>query len=129
MALSLKIVTPSSLAFEETVDELQVPGWEGQYGVLPQHARMLTLTKPGVAVLYRSGGTQKVLLGKGFAEIGEDRVTLLVDSYEDVAGIDKAAAKEDLTAALAELSGLALDDPRIATAESRVELAYARAEA
>ena len=129
MGLSLKIVTPSSLAFEETVDELQVPGWEGQYGVLPQHARMLTLTKPGVAVLYKGGSQQKALLGRGFAEVGEDRVTLLVDSYEDVAQIDKAAAKEELKAALEELSSMSLDDPALATAEKRVELAYARAEA
>ena len=129
MGLSLKIVTPTSLAFEDTVDELQVPGWEGQYGVLPQHARMLTLTKPGVAILHTGSSQQKALLGRGFAEVGEDRVTLLVDSYEDVAQIDKTAASEELKAALDELSSMALDDPALATAERRVELAYARAEA
>jgi len=84
MPVSLKIVTPSCVAFEEEAEEVQVPGWLGEYGVLAQHARMLTLTQPGVVTVH--GGPKPIQLnvGVGLAEVGPSSVTLLVDTCEPV---------------------------------------------
>ena len=52
MSFRIKIVTPSALAYEGNASEVVVPGFEGQYGVLPSHAQILTLSKPGVLSIF-----------------------------------------------------------------------------
>lgn len=117
MSLKVEIVTPSRRAFEGQADTVQVPGWLGQMGVLPRHASVLTLTRAGVFTLSGAtgkllvdkeyvelSGSRRLVLGPGFAEVGADRVTLLVDLCEDAAGVDKAAAAEALAKAEAAMA-------------------------
>ena len=129
MPIQLQIVTPSVIAFSDEIDEIQVPGWLGQYGVLPQHAAMLTLSRPGVAVLHHNGGQTRLLLGKGLAEVGDDAVTLLVDLCEEPASIDKEAAKSDLSDAQSRLKTLEANTPAWVAAQQDAELAQARIDA
>jgi F-type H+-transporting ATPase subunit epsilon len=130
MGIQLDIVTTSAIAHSGEVAEIQAPGVLGEFGVLPDHAAMLAATKAGVVTLHVSGeAPTRMLVGPGFAEVGESSVTLLVDSCEDVAGIDKEAAAKDLAAAE---SILGAGDPATAEytkAQVDAEMARARLDA
>ena len=70
MSFRIKIVTPSALAYEGNASEVVVPGFEGQYGVLPSHAQILTLSKPGVLSIFsEKGEASNYVIGKGFVEL------------------------------------------------------------
>ena len=126
MPIALKIVTPAAVAYEGEAAEVQVPGWLGEYGVLPQHAAMLTLTRPGVLTIHSNSGTNKLLIGKGLAEVGAESVTLLVDLCEAVTDIDKDAAKRDLAHAETEQKQVAAGSAEHTVLQNRIDLAKAR---
>ena len=127
--MQVKIVTPAKLAFEDSAEEIQVPGWDGEFGVLDGHAKLLSLTRPGVVVVHRTDGKKRLLVGKGFAEIGSEHISLLVDLCESVDDIDKDSAQKDLDAALTELESLSISDAGYAFVKNRVDLAQARLDA
>ena len=127
--MQVKIVTPATLAFEENAEEIQVPGWDGEFGVLDGHAKLLSLTRPGVVVVHNTDGKKRLLVGKGFAEIGSEHISLLVDLCESVEDIDKEAAQKELDAALSELADLNISDAGYAFVKNRVDLAQARLDA
>ena len=129
MSLQLTIVTPAQIAYEGTADEVQAPGWTGEFGVKPDHAALLTLSRPGVVTIHEGGSQRRFLVGKGVAEAGPDRLTLLVDLCEDPAEIDKDAAKADLQAAQADLKTTAPGTPERQHVEDRIALAQARVSA
>ena len=75
--IELQIVTPDRLIVREQVDEVQIPGVEGYFGVLPGHTPLLAALGEGT-LWYRKGQEKTyVTLGGGFAEVLPDRVTLL----------------------------------------------------
>jgi F-type H+-transporting ATPase subunit epsilon len=129
MSINVKIVTPSQIAFEGNAEQIQVPGWEGEYGVLPSHANMLTLSRPGVVTLYQKGGNKRILVGKGFVEVTATEASLLVDLCEEVESIDKKSAQDELSEALEELNRLDVTDTKYVFAKNRADLAQARADA
>ncbi len=126
MPVALKIVTPAAIALESEANEVQIPGFYGEYGVLPDHAQMLTLTKPGVVTIHGGEHAGKLLVGKGLAEVGPQAITLLVDLCEEVSGIDKAAAKRELERAQADLKSVSANGPEAAAIADRITLAQAR---
>ena len=79
-ALTIKIVTPKSIAFEGTTDMVTGPSFDGEFGVLPNHTQFLTLNEPGVITLGENKSGQSFVVGKGFAEVADNNVTFLVDS-------------------------------------------------
>ena len=127
--MQVKIVTPAKLAFEDNAEEIQVPGWDGEFGVLGGHAKLLSLTRPGIVVVHKTDGKERLLVGKGFAEIGSEHISLLVDLCESVADIDKKAAQKDLESATAELENLNISDAAYAFVKNRLDLAQARLDA
>ena len=126
MPLQLTIVTPARIAFEGAADEVQAPGCSGEFGVLPGHASLLTLTVPGIVTVHSSGAQKRFLVGKGVAEAGPDRITLLVDLCEDPASVDKAAAQSALSKAQADFAASVPDSPARKLAENSIALAQAR---
>ena len=77
--MKLSIVTPESLVFSGAVDSVVLPGSEGQLGVLPKHARLVTLLQPG-ELAYKHGGAEHYLVvGDGFIEITQENVIVLTD--------------------------------------------------
>ena len=131
MSLSVKIVTPSALAFEGHAAEVVVPGWGGQYGVLPNHANMLTLSKPGLLTLRQdiSKATDEdkaFLIGKGFVEISRSSLTILVELCENIEDIDVEAAETTLSDSVNELADLKSTDPKASILKARIDLAKAR---
>jgi F-type H+-transporting ATPase subunit epsilon len=105
-SLNVDIVTPQLAAWSGEAQQVILPAFEGQLGVLPDHDMLLALVVPGIATLFTASGPQRFVFDSGFAEIGPERVTVLTESCIPVDQVDKAAAKADLAAAEADLESL-----------------------
>jgi F-type H+-transporting ATPase subunit epsilon len=93
-SIELQIVTPDKLLVKEQVDEVEIPGTEGYFGVLPGHTPMLASLSVG-EMWYRQGQEKTFLsLAYGFAEVLPDRVTILASLAERAEDIDIARAEE-----------------------------------
>lgn len=94
MPLRLEIITAERVLFDDQVDVVVAPGGEGELGVLPHHAAVMTTLKGG-ELRYRMAGeeTQFVIHG-GFMDIQGDHVVVLADAAEHVDEIDVARAEE-----------------------------------
>ena len=139
MSIKVEIVTPMRKAFEGEVNQVQVPGWLGELGVLPGHAALLALSRAGVATLHAANGTltvdkepaeikgdRRLVLGPGFVEVNATSVTLVVDLCEDGVGVDKTAAAAALQKAEAELSKAEPNTAAWTLAQRQADLARAR---
>jgi len=92
-SLSLDIVTPDRPIVQAEIDEIQLPGVEGAFGVLPGHAPMMALLQPG-ELWYRKGADRQYLsINFGMAEVLPDRVTVLITLAERPEEIDVAKAE------------------------------------
>jgi len=76
--ITVRIITPKAIAFEGSANMVTGPGFGGEFGVLADHARFLTLNQPGIITVGDKG--QQFVLGTGFAEVADNVVTYLVDS-------------------------------------------------
>ena len=102
-SIELQIVTPDRLLVREQVDEVEIPGTEGYFGVLPGHTPMLASLAVG-EMWYRKGQERTYLaLAFGFAEVLPDRVTILASIAEAGHEIDVARAEEALRRAQAQV--------------------------
>jgi F-type H+-transporting ATPase subunit epsilon len=84
--LHFEFVSPESVLFSGDVDQVDLPGIEGDLGVLPGHAPMVTLLRPGIVTIMREGQREPVVVVGGFAEMGPGGLTVLAD---------RAGARED----------------------------------
>lgn len=124
--LDLQIVTPDRLLVQEKVDEVQIPGSEGYFGVLPGHTPLLASLMVG-ELWYRQGQEKKYLsIAFGFAEVLPDRVTILARVAERAEDIDleraesaRRRAEERLAHAKADID---YDRARIALMKSLIRL-------
>ena len=73
------LVSPEKLLFSGEVTQVDVPGSEGDFGVLAGHAPMVTTLRPGILVVYRDGGELRVVVNGGFAEVSPTGLTVLAD--------------------------------------------------
>lgn len=124
--LQVTIVTPEKLVFEGQASEVEAPGWEGEFGVLDGHDPFLSLMRAGVVTVHSTQGVQKFIVGRGFVEAGATSVTILADSCETPDGVDKAAARQDLQRAEADLLEVSAFTPAWDHVDERRELAQAR---
>ena len=72
---------------------MQAPGFLGEFGILPNHTQYLSVVKAGVVTIFADGKETRFVVGRGFAEAGPDRLTLLTELCEEATGQDKAAAQ------------------------------------
>lgn len=92
--LRLDIVTPDKVVLNAEVDYVGAEGVDGQFGLLPQHAPMLSALKVG-DLYYRQGNeTHWVFVSGGFAQISDNKVTILAESAELASDIDVERAQE-----------------------------------
>lgn len=94
-----ELVSPEKLLFSGDVEQVDVPGAEGDFGVLAEHAPMVTTLRPGILTVYGAGGEQKIVVLGGFAEVSAEGLTVLADVAEAVENIDPAT----ITARIGEL--------------------------
>ena len=99
MPMRLEIVTAERILFEGEVDVVVVPGADGEIGVLPKHAALMTVLQPG-ELRYRTGDSEEqfVVTG-GFVDVRGDRVSVLADAAEHIDEIDMARVEEAIARA------------------------------
>ncbi len=84
------LVSPEKLLFSGDVDQVDLPGAEGDFGVLAGHAPMVSTLRPGVLTLFHEGGELKVVVNGGFAEVSPAGLTVLADMAVPVEDFDLA---------------------------------------
>lgn len=94
MPLTLDIVTPEKKIFSDVVDNVYLPGADGEMGILPQHAGLVTALQAGELRYAYHGTVQKLAIGSGFAEVTQTKVIVLTDSALGEAEIDEAHVGE-----------------------------------
>ena len=102
-----ELVSPEKLLFSQSVDMVVVPGEDGDFGVLPRHAPLISTVRHGVISVYDNKVvSEKIFVAGGFAEVTTERCTVLAEYALPVGEIDKAVveqqlqnAREDLAAA------------------------------
>ena len=93
-SLKLDIVTAERIVYSEEVDAIVAPGVEGQLGILPHHAPLMTILQAGELVVRRGNDEDIMAISGGFLEVRPDRVIILADSAERAEEIDTARAEE-----------------------------------
>jgi len=88
--LHFELVSPEKLVFSGEVEQVDVPGAEGDFGVLAGHAPMVTTLRPGVLTVKAAGGEQKIVVLGGFAEVSASGLTVLADTADSLADFDRA---------------------------------------
>ena len=94
MSLLLEIVTPERLAFSETVDSVQLPGVEGELGVLPHHAPLVSMLGLGEPRIRRGGQEESFAIAGGFLQVRPDKVVVMAEMADMAAEIDLERAQE-----------------------------------
>ena len=107
----LEIVTPSGLVASSKVEEAYIPGSQGDFGVLPGHAPLLTSLRVGALHYKQDREVYFLAINRGFAEVTPGRTTILVDSAEPAEGIDLARARAAKSRAEERLKALSPKDP------------------
>lgn len=131
--LRLEFVTPERSVVHAEVDEVQLPGEEGYFGVLPGHAPMLAALRTG-PMWYRAGNeTKHAFVDGGFAEVLPDRVSVLAQVAERAEDIDQARAEaakrraeERLAKSSAAVVDLSAEEARGALQRANARLALTR---
>jgi F-type H+-transporting ATPase subunit epsilon len=96
--LHFELVSPEKLLFSGEVEQVDVPGVEGDFGVLAGHAPLVTTLRPGILTVHGGGGTQQIVVLGGFAEVSAEGLTVLADVAEAVDGIDRGMIAERIGA-------------------------------
>ena len=97
MALHFELVSPQKLVFSGEVDQVDVPGAEGDLGVLAGHAPLVTTLRPGILTVFTGGTAQKIVVLGGFAEVSSEGLTVLADLAEAIEDIDRAMITERIS--------------------------------
>ena len=131
MALRLSIVTPARPLLDADVEQVVAPGSEGEFGVLPGHATFLVALKPGVVRWTESGRSRRAAISGGFAEVTQERVTVLTPVAELSDQIEAAEAERRRSEASAALSnaGFAAPVDQVEKLRDALERAQARVDA
>ena len=130
--LQLSVVTPERLVLTEEVDQVNIPGVEGDLGILYDHAPILTTMRPGrfsYELLGEKGKeTIHMIISGGYLEVTDNRVIVLAEAVEFLDEIDKERAKASLAKAEEVLANTDLSDDEFAEAQDRLFRAVARLE-
>jgi F-type H+-transporting ATPase subunit epsilon len=94
--LHLDFVSPESVLFSGDVDQVDLPGAEGDMGILPQHAPLVTTLRPGIVTIYRGGTREPMVVTGGFAEVGPSGLTILADRAVSRENFDMATLSTDI---------------------------------
>jgi F-type H+-transporting ATPase subunit epsilon len=119
--IKLDIVTAERLVYSDQVDEVIAPGIAGELGILPHHAPLMTMLKPGELRLKKGSEEISLAVAGGFLEIRPDRIIVLADAAERAEEIDAARAEAAKKRAQEQLANATEVD------KTRVEAALRRA--
>jgi F-type H+-transporting ATPase subunit epsilon len=97
--MRLDIVTPEKLAFSDEIDSVVVPGGEGELGILPSHAPIVSTLQPGELRYLKAGKETSLAIGTGIVEVSHDRVSVLTDMALGADEVDESAVEKAIEAA------------------------------
>ena len=123
--LQFELVAPERLLISDAVEMVVVPGAEGDFGVLPGHAPLISTVRPGVISVYQNGAvTRRVFVSGGFSEVTSERCTVLADEAISLEDADRSAAESRIRSAEQAVNDAEDDADRTAAA---AELEISRA--
>ena len=94
MPMHLEIITAERQVYSDEVDMVIAPGFDGQLGILPMHAPLMTMLKPGELTVRKDGENMYVAVSGGFMEVLGNRVSVLADACERSDEIDEQRAEQ-----------------------------------
>ena len=106
------LVSPEKMAFSGEVDQVDIPGVEGDFGVLAGHAPVIAAIRPGILTVMSGGSKQKIIVLGGLAEVSDKGLTVLADVATSIDELDRTQFAEtisDMETKLAEKDGSELD--------------------
>ncbi len=119
--MKLEIVTPNGVIFDAEVKQVTLPGSEGEFGVLANHATLVSLLDTGVIVIDKADGSEvAVAINSGYVKVDEEKTTCIVDGAVALSGDDSDLAKA-LEEAKELLKSTEASNTAIAAAVSKVE--------
>lgn len=113
--LNFALVSPERELFQGEVDHVVVPGAEGEFGVSPAHAPVMSVVKPGAIRVFNEGAERRIFVNGGFADVTTEGLTVLAEEALDLADVDPAQLEQQLKNAS--------EDLRDANSEPRREAA------
>jgi len=124
--IQFELVSPERLLLSQPVEMVVVPGVEGDFGVLPGHAPMVSTVRPGVIAVFEAGKVaHRIFVAGGFAEVTPERCTVLAEQAQPVADLDRTSAESEIRDARDDL-GEAKDDAERARLDARLAAAEAK---
>jgi len=124
--LMLEIVTPDKLAFSDVVEEVTLPGSEGEFGVLIGHVPFLSSIKVGELNYTKDNKKDYYFVGEGYAEVTGLKATVLVETIETAGSIIVEEARKAKETAETRLAGMGKDDPDFEKVKKSLDRAEAR---
>jgi F-type H+-transporting ATPase subunit epsilon len=93
MSIKLQIVTPEGTTFSDEVENVYLPGADGEFGVLSLHTALVSSLKPGNLRYEKDGKLIELAIGGGFAQVNQQQATILTDMAKDADEIDAKAVE------------------------------------
>jgi F-type H+-transporting ATPase subunit epsilon len=98
--ITVELVTPEQVVFSVKADSVEIPGSEGDFGVLHNHSPMISTLRPGVLTLHEEGGQKReFFVSGGFAEVTNELCTILAEKAVDTAKLSDSELKSLIEAA------------------------------
>ncbi len=117
--MKFELVSPERLLMSEDVEQVTVPGSEGEFTVLARHAPVLSTMRPGLLAVVQDGGTEeKIFVRGGFAEVNPDGLTVLAEEAVHMSDLDAAALAQHVKNAEEDVADATDDDKRARAQET-----------
>jgi F-type H+-transporting ATPase subunit epsilon len=126
MPLQLEIVTPEKLAYQDEVDSVVLPGSEGELGVLPHHAPLVSTLGAGELRLRKGGQEESFAIVGGFLQVLPDKVVVMAETADIASEIDLEKAQEARRKAEEALEGGFVEGADLAAARASLQSALIR---
>lgn len=94
--LAFALVSPERELFQGEVDHVVVPGAEGEFGVSPNHAPVMSVVKPGALKVFNDGAERRIFVNGGFADVTPEGLIVLAEEAVDLADVDPAKLEQQL---------------------------------
>jgi len=114
------LVSPERLVFSGEVEQVDVPGSEGDFGVLAHHAPLIAMLKPGILTVRSPGEAKRIVVVGGFAEVNEEGLTVLADMAVPVEEFDRASLAGEIKDTEEDLADAA-DDAALDKAREKLD--------
>ena len=124
--LDLTIVTPERSVVVEQVDQVDIPGTEGDMGILYDHTPILTSLRPGRLTYRKAAKSVSLVVSSGYAEVAENRVIILAETAEFMDEVDRERAERAKVKAEEILKNPQLTDEEFVKAQKKLFRATAR---